>query len=300
MVLPSAPPLAPEPAGVFPEIPKPSPAGGSASVRAAVLARLKAGIRALEEAPARLEEGPVKTQAGPWTLGLRDLDDRLPAAGLAVNGVHGVVPASVADIGPATGFAAALAVRRIVTLGDDERPVLWVRQSEQVREAGRLHGRGLAQLGLPHTRLAYVSLRKIQSVFWTVEEALKSGALAAVVSDVEPSRLDLAVVRRLILAADAGSTPAILVAPRPQIDAVAGAHTRWQIRALPSLPPPHDPDAPGKATWAVDLQRCRGGRPGECPAEWDHATYRFSVAPAVSDRAAEAGAPQGRRSAAAR
>ena len=184
-------------------------------------------------------------------------------------------------------------MRRLVGLSEgDGRPVLWVRQSLMAREAGRLYGHGLAALGLPHRRLVTVSLRKPAAVLWTIEEALKSKALAAVVADADPAKLDLATVRRLVLAAATGATPAVLCLPKPDAQAVAGAHTRWQVTPAASQAPPFDPEAPGHPAWTIALQHCRGGRPGNASAEWHHASHRFSVAAALSGGAPGARPPQ--------
>jgi len=305
MIPPSAPDNAPETQGVCP-LPRRPPASGEAPARTPnahrpdLITRLKAGIAALEGAGPRFDPALPAGGPSPWRLGLDALDERLPAAGLDSSGVHAVLPGSPLDIAAAMGFCAALAVRRLVSVGEgDARPVLWVRQTLMTREAGRLHGHGLAALGLPHRRLVTVSLRKPAAVLWTIEEALKSKALSAVVADADPARLDLAAVRRLVLAAAAGATPAILCLPKPCPGAVAGAHTRWQVAAAVSQGPAFDPEAPGLPAWTIELQRCRGGRPGDASAEWHHASHRFSVAAALPGGAPGARPPQDERAPAA-
>jgi protein ImuA len=306
MIPPSAPDLAPEPEGVC-SLPRRRPASGAApaqpspsSHRPDLIARLKAGIAALEGTAPRFDAALPAGGPSPWRLGLDGLDARLPAAGLAADGVHAVLPGSPSDIAAAMGFCAALAVRRLVTLDpQDTRPVLWVRQTLMTREAGRLHGHGLAALGLPHGRLVTVSLRKPAAVLWTIEEALKSKALSAVVADGDPAKLDLATVRRLVLAAAAGATPAVLCLPKPCAEAVAGAHTRWQVAAAASQAPAFDPEAPGLPAWTIELQHCRSGRPGSASAEWHHASHRFSVAAALPGGAPGARTAQDERPAAA-
>jgi len=305
MIPPSAPDDAPEPGGVC-SLSRQCPAGGAAPARAPsahrpdLIARLRAGIAALEGAGPRLDAALPCDGSGQWRLGLDGLDERLPAAGLDPHGVHAVLPGSPRDIAAAMGFCAALAVRRLVGLSEgDGRPVLWVRQTLMAREAGRLYGHGLAALGLPHRRLVTVSLRKPAAVLWTIEEALKSKALAAVVADADPAKLDLATVRRLVLAAATGATPAVLCLPKPDAQAVAGAHTRWQVTPAASQAPPFDPEAPGHPAWTIALQHCRGGRPGNASAEWHHASHRFSVAAALSGGAPGARPPQDERAAAA-
>jgi protein ImuA len=303
MIPPSALDDAPEPGGVC-SLSRQGLAGSAAPARAPsthrpdLIARLKAGIAALEGTAPRFDAALPAGGPSPWRLGLDGLDARLPAAGLAADGVHAVLPGSPSDIAAAMGFCAALAVRRLVGLSEgDGRPVLWVRQTLMSREAGRLYGHGVAALGLPHRCLVTVSLRKPAAVLWTIEEALKSKALSAVVADADPVKLDLATVRRLVLAAATGATPAILCLPKPC--AVAGAHTRWQVTAAASRAPAFDPEAPGLPAWTIDLQHCRGGRPGSASAEWHHASHRFSVAAALPGGAPGARAPQDERPAAA-
>ena len=64
-----------------------------------------------------------------------------------------------------------------------ERLLLWCRLQAQEREHGRLYGHGLERLGLPRHRFLTVSLKKPAELLWTMEEALKSGSVAAVIGD---------------------------------------------------------------------------------------------------------------------
>jgi hypothetical protein len=95
--------------------------------------------------------------------------------------------------------------------------------SAEAREWGRIYGHGLEALGFPRHRLLTATLSKPDAILWTIEEALKSAALAGVVADVGTG-LDLTAVRRLMLAANAGQDPRPPPLPRPAPGRHGGAH----------------------------------------------------------------------------
>ena len=71
-----------------------------------------------------------------------------------------------------------------------------------LREAGALYGPGLAAFGLDLARLVFVRAPDAPALFQAMEDALKSGAPAAVVGEVwRLKAYDLAASRRLSLAA---------------------------------------------------------------------------------------------------
>jgi protein ImuA len=79
---------------------------------------------------------------------------------------------------------------------------------------GAPFGPGLAAHGLDLSRLVFVRAPDAGALFQAIEDALKSGALAVVVGEVwRLPKYDLAVSRRLTLAARAGATPALLTLP---------------------------------------------------------------------------------------
>jgi protein ImuA len=264
-----------------------------------LLETLRQRILRLEgEVPGLVAETTGTEPATPWRLGLSAVDARLPAEGLAADGVHEIAPRGAGDVAAAMGFAAVLGMRRLLSLGEGGRPLLWCRLASMGMEAGRLYGSGLNAVGLPAARILTTALRKQQAVLWTADEALKSGSLSGVILDLDPARCSVAAIRRLALAAQAGKTPAIIVMARAPGQPSA-ARSRWSVASLPSRPPPFDERAPGKPAWRLELLRCRQGKPGEFSVEWDHATHCFSLVAAVSGGAADAGAAEGRRAVAA-
>lgn len=237
-------------------------------------------VEALRRHIARLERGVPQLDRGrgrgaPWTTGLEAIDRNLPAQGLLRSGLHDVSPAAYGDMPAAMGFGLALALRRMADPAE-RRPLLWCRLAGAEREYGRLHGHGLERLGLSRQRFVTVTLNKPDALLWTMEEALKSGALALVLGDAEARHAGLTATRRLLLAAQAGKSAAILMFLKPEATATA-SHTRWLAGAGSSRSPPHDRAAPGLPAWNIELTRARGGRPGAWTLEWHHAPHRFAL-----------------------
>jgi protein ImuA len=259
---------------------------------APLVAALRAHITRLEQAQARFDEarGAARGRMTPWMMGEPELDRHLPAQGLVRNGLHDVSPRAYGDMPAAMGFTLALALRRLSDT-QERRPLLWCRLEREEREYGRLYGHGLERLGLARARFVTITLKKPAALMWTMEEALKSGALAVVIGDADAAQADLTVTRRLSLAAAAGKSAALLTFARPDASATA-SHTRWLAGSAASRSPPHDPWAPGLPAWSVDLTRARGGRPGAWILEWHHALHRFSVVSGLSGRALHPGEDQ--------
>ncbi len=79
-------------------------------------------------------------------------------------------------------------------------------------ETGALYGPGLVAHGMELGRLVFVRAPDAPALFQAMEEALRSGAPAVVVGEAwNLKAYDLAVSRRLLLAARAGATPALLI-----------------------------------------------------------------------------------------
>lgn len=244
---------------------------------ASLLAALRQHIGRLEQAAPRLDRHDRRGE--PWAMGVPEIDRHLPDAGLARAGLHDVSPAAYGDMPAAMGFTLALALRRLAE-PRERRPLLWCRLAGQEREYGRLYGHGLERLGLPRARFVTVTLKKPVALLWTMEEALKSGALAVVIGDADGAHAGLTATRRLLLAAAAGKSAGLLVFARPDAAATA-SHTRWQAGAAQSRSPPQDRAAPGLPAWTIELTRARGGRPGSWIVEWHHAPHRFAVVPGL-------------------
>lgn len=239
----------------------------------AVLESLRRRIRGLEGAFCRGEGGVLG-------LGAPALDEALPWGGLPRAALHEVL---AADGGAAAGFCAGLLAR----LAGGTGTVLWCRRGY----GRRLYGPGLTAFGLDPARLIVVRGRNATDVLWVMEEALRSGALAAVLG--EAGGLTVTAARRLQLAAEGGATAALLLRAGDDEDA-SPAVTRWRVAAAPGARAEGRPGV-GRPRWRVDLIKCRNaagaaaGNSRSWLVEWSNGTQGttaggFAVVADLRDR----------------
>lgn len=161
--------------------------------------------------------------------------------------------------GPADAAAAAAAA--LLMAAATEGPIAWLRAESAERRGGRLHGPGLAALGIDPARLLLAVLPDDLALLKTAVELLRSGAVGVLLLELHGAapRLDLTVSRRLALAAAAGATPCLLLrvggAPVP-----SAAWRRWTIGSRPSVP--LAANAPGAPVFSLELARDRTGPAG--------------------------------------
>ena len=190
-------------------------------------------------------------------------DDAASAAfpfGLAAEGVHEIAEASYGDAGAVAGFALSALAK--------SRPGIWLWIRERVigLDQGRLTGLGAAAFGLDPARFLFVETGSALEALMATEEGLRSGAVAAVVTEVRDT--DFTASRRLVLAGDTGHTPALLLLPYTREGATA-AHARWRAVLERSRL------APGQAGRQFDL-------------EFDDETLCQRLVPGLADRPAPA------------
>jgi len=134
-------------------------------------------------------------------------------------------------------------------------PVVWAHPGWQTE---RLMCDGIAPLADPG-RLILAQAHRGDDVLWTIEEALRAGAVALVVAEL-PVLPGLTAVRRLQLAAEAGAEAAGALGLLPPLGLLLtpgqggapGVESRWQMA------PRHTPDL---ARWQLARLRARNAPP---------------------------------------
>jgi protein ImuA len=179
--------------------------------------------------------------------------------------------------------ALAFALSRAIAAAEgrcDGRPVAMVSTPLFEHERGRLFGWGARGLGLDLSRLLLIRARREPEALWAFEEALKSGAVSAVIGALD--RPAFVATRRLDFAARSGQAAGFVLRAGPAGD-LSAARLRWRIAAQPSAPHLSDPRAPGAARLQAELVRSRDGRSGRFLLEQEHATGRFRLAAGLAD-----------------
>ncbi len=261
---------------------------------------LRARVTAIERGAA-YGDGAGKGEKATLPLGLAEIDQTLPAGGLACGEVHEVSGSAVG------GFAAWLAGRLVRHAGG---AVLWC---VKPGSTSQLYGPGLAAFGLDVGRLVIVRSRRRADMLWAMEESLRCSSFAAVIGECDDV-INLTASRRLQLAAEAGDTTGFILrrggihrgefrsgglrrssitagGDDPKISPSA-CSSRWEIDACSGTSGTGiSPGTPGMGTrWQVSLKRCRGGfGTGTWLVEHDEATCDFSMVATPGDRSVEAG-----------
>jgi len=215
-------------------------------------------------------------------FGLPAIDSCLPQGGLACGALHEIMPADDRATAAAFAFIVALLARLLRT-----QRLVFVMPRYGQRHYGRLSGHGLNALGLDPARVILVETAHRTQTLWAMEEALRSGAPAAVAGLID--KLDLKLSQRLHLAAVDCGLPLLLIRPARDLESSAAA-TRWRIGTAEAAR-----DRFGLITrprWHLHLERVRNGRPGEWVVEYDHVAHRFSLAATLADPAHARGASQ--------
>ena len=183
------------------------------------------------------------------------------------------------DLAAALAFALSRAIAAAERRGDG-RPVAMVSTPLFDHERGRLFGWGARGLGLDPSRLLLICARREPEALWAFEEALKSGAAAAVIGALD--RPAFVATRRLDFAARSGQASGFVLRAGPAGD-LSAARLRWRVATEPSAPHPFDPRAPGAARLRAELVRSRDGKSGCFLLEQDDATGRFRLAAGLAD-----------------
>ena len=166
------------------------------------------------------------------------------------------------------------------TLPGTAAPILWLQDQMSQSESGRPYLPGL----LAMRAVIHLTLPRAADVLWAMEEGLRCASLAMVIGEVwgAPSVLDFTATKRLATRAEASNLPCWLIrrAATPDLSAT---RNRWRVASLPSLPHPHDPQAPGDPRWQVELFRSRAAHPGTWVARYDRAADRVGFSAAFRD-----------------
>jgi len=206
------------------------------------------------------------------------IDGALPGGGLPLGRWHELVGEGMEiETAAAAGAMAALMAAPLASKG----AVVWVMRRDD------LYAPGLEGLNFPADQLIQVCARDEAQALAAFEDALAAAGVAAVIGEAE--EVDLTAGRRLQLACERRGATGFVVRRRPfgggakRVGGGSASATRWKVASAPSVPEPGVPGL-GAARWTLELERCRGGRPGAWMMEQTDGPYPLRVVAELGDR----------------
>jgi protein ImuA len=214
-------------------------------------------------------------------FGVDAIDGRLGAGGLRAGALHEatVQSATMVDDAATTLFLASIAAREAAATGG---PVLWASCRAD------LYAPALEQIGLPAAAVIHAQPHDDAALLAVIEDAVRDGTPCAIVA--EASKVSMVATRRLQLVAAEADMPVLLLRRRRGLgeDPLAepsAAWTRWRIGTAPSER--LEVAGVGRARWAVECARQRGGEGFSLIVEGSDETGRLAVPAGLGHRAAE-------------
>ncbi len=181
---------------------------------------------------------------------------------LGVN--HEFICGNKESLAASSGFIAGILSSMLQKSGG----VVWISSSQIIFPPA------LVSFGIDPSQLIFIHLRNQKEINWTIEEALKCEGLSAVVGEI--SFVDLAISRRLQLAAEQSRVTGFLLRHQPKQLFTTAFTCRWQIQSLQSETADGLPGI-GFPRWQIELLKVRNGKPGSWQLEWINGKFQLVV-----------------------
>jgi len=221
--------------------------------RADVFAALQADIM-------RLQGFTVKHNTAA-EVGLGPLKDAFPQGAFPLGAVHEFLSTRAEETSATAGFMAGM----LSSLMGSKGILLWISSRRT------LFPPALKAFGLSPDHFIFADIQRERDVLWAMDEALKCGALTAVVGEVH--ELSFTASRRLQLAVEQSHvTGFILRHSKSRAVNTTACVSRWRIAPLPGY---IEDDMPGIGypQWNVELLKMRNGKTGSWNVTWKNGRF---------------------------
>lgn len=187
--------------------------------------------------------------------GLGPIRESFPNGSFPLGAIHEFISRHSEDAATTCGFIAGL----LSALMPSDGAALWISSSRT------LYPPALKNFGLDPDRFIFIDLKKEREVLWAMDEALKCGALSAVVGEIR--ELDFTASRRLQLAVEQSQVTGFILRTHFGKLNTTACVSRWKITPLRSEPMEDLPGI-GFPKWKVELLRIRNGISGSWDVQW--------------------------------
>jgi len=201
-------------------------------------------------------------------IGLGPIEMAFPERTFPIGAVHEFISPTAEDAAATNGFITGVLGR----LMQDSGTTLWVSTKRTLFPAA------LKVFGIDPERIIFVDVPRQKNALWAIEEALKCGAVSAVVGEL--SELSFTESRRLQLAVEQSHVTGFIHRHNPRNRNTVACIARWEIKPLMSgiegMP------GVGFPRWNVQLHKVRNGKPGTWQMEWSAGGFRHIAPYAIS------------------
>jgi len=198
----------------------------------------------------------------PLQTGLGIIEQSFPLQRFPAAGLHEWISHTPANAAATNGFLAGL-LQHILP---QQAYTLWISTWR------RLYPPALRAFGLDPSRVIFVDIPRNKEALWAFEEALKSGAVAAVVAELP--NISFTESRRLQLAVEDSQVTGLLHRYQPRQEHPIASISRWQIQVAPSFFMKDTLPGIGYPAWYIQLLRVRNGRLGRWHLVWADGTFQ--------------------------
>lgn len=189
-------------------------------------------------------------------IGLGPIKYSFPNATFPLGAIHEFISTSTEDSAATCGFIAGI----LGSLMRNGGTSLWI------SSARKLFPPSLKAFGIQPDHFIFLDLQKEKHVLWAMEEALKCGALTAVIGETQ--ELSFTSSRRLQIAVEKSQVTGFILRNNLLKQNTTACVARWRINSmisesggdLPGIGFPH---------WKVELLRIRNGKPGSWEVKWE-------------------------------
>jgi protein ImuA len=207
-----------------------------------------------------LEGFGVKRPGSAIDLGLEFMNVAFWQGQFPLNAVHELISEGAEALSSTAGFISALLSGLMINGG----VAVWIGNSPN------LFPPALQAFGIRPDQIIFIDLKKEKEMLWAMEEALKCGALSAVIGEI--ADFSFTHSRRFQLAVEQSKTTGFIIRNNPRTPIPNSCIARWKISPLPTS---NEDGLPGIShpIWKIDLQKIRNGKPGFWVVEWKEGKF---------------------------
>jgi protein ImuA len=193
--------------------------------------------------------------------GLGPIKDAFPNASFPLGAMHEFLTEKSEDASATGGFIAGL----LSALMQNNGTTLWISACRKIFPPA------LKAFGIQPENFIFIDLKNEKDVIWAMDEALKCGALTAVVGEMR--EISFTASRRLQLAVERSQVTGFILRSRLGKLNTTACVSRWRITPLPS---DLIDDLPGIGfpKWRVELLKVRNGKPGSWEMRWMNGSFQ--------------------------